>query len=121
MAFPISLSLFLYVLLVMLGISSAVNNEFTWEKPIPLSIEAKASLVFVSYAFCPRVPVLCCSLVDTLLICRQMLHFTERRLATPNFCSDITFPSESGPVKGQNIITINETINEIIHVHVCTQ
>ena len=93
MAFPISLSLFLYVLLVMLGISSAVNNEFTWEKPIPLSIEAKASLVLVSYAFGPR------SLVDALLICRQMLHFAERRLATPNFCSDVTFPSESGPVK----------------------
>ena len=68
-ASPISLSLLLYVLLVKLGILSDVSMELTWEKPIPLLIEAKANLVLASYAFGPRVPVLCCSLVDTLFNC----------------------------------------------------
>ena len=52
----------------MFGMLNDVKIELTWEKPIPLSMAAKATLVFASYAFGPRVPDLCCSLVDTKFI-----------------------------------------------------
>ncbi len=82
-----------------------VKIELTWEKPIPLSIAAKATLVFASYAPGPRVPDLCCSLVETKFVLLQKLQLMDSRLEIPNFSSDDTFDNDSGPMN----VDINAT------------
>ena len=72
--FPTSRSLTLYVFLVIFGMSRAVKIELTWEKPIPLSSAAKATLELASNALGPLEPARCCLLVEMWFVWEQILH-----------------------------------------------